>query len=273
MRHLGFDWQRAGTCSRFALRHALLCIGVPTTERELSRSMARSRLRTAILGSEESAIIKAVRHYGATPRVVWERKASTMREALDRLLGRGAPCIVCVDDQKGRGWAHWAVLAGKSGSQYFWIDSDDGNLIGSWSTKQVLDWMHCDGEATPYYAIAVRPGRGLQRSRSIVGHFAEAAELLDQGNLHETWGERLAQLGTVFTVASGGHSARKFFAQAGRTIVQAVASRKGEAALPAITASLDAYAAVATTHRLRVGERRLDLARRKLDYLVAREVG
>src|SRR5690349_4945267 len=129
---LGFGLQGKGACARFALRHAFLCLGVPTSERAISRAMRRGRLRTRLFGSDEQAILRGVRGLGAAPVELRARTAAAARREIDRALRAGAPCIVCVTSAAGGGWGHWALVAGKIDGRYLWLDSSDERVVGVW---------------------------------------------------------------------------------------------------------------------------------------------
>jgi hypothetical protein len=211
--YLGFGLQGKGTCARLALRHALLCLGVPTRERDITRAMRRGRLRTRWFGSDESAILRGVRALGATPVEIRAETARDARAALHAQLRDGAPCILCVSNASGEGWGHWAVLAGRDAGRYVWIDSSDDRVVGAWTWRSLDRWLVCRGEERPYYAIAVRGRGAAAQARSLVPRIAAARAALRDERLRAGWGERLAALAPIFDAASGGAPAGQIFAR------------------------------------------------------------
>ena len=248
---LGFAVQGKGACARFALRHALLCLGVPTTERAITRGMRRGRLRTRLFGSDEVAILRGVRRLGARPEELRARTGAEARRGIDRALREGAPCILCVTSASGDGWGHWALLAGRVGERYLWIDSADDRVVGTWTWTAIARWMRCEGEAEPFYAIAVRPRTSVARARSLTPRAAAALPALRDERQRDGWGVRLAALRRIFRAAHG-VPARRVLADL----------RGGD------VRELRALAAVADAHDLRAAPGDVDRARAAAAALV-----
>ena len=88
---IGFDWQPrySGACGQYALQHALLLLGIPLTQRDVSRATRVPRWKLPRAGTQQGSIIKAIRSCGLTDKVVWTKSAQSARRRFDALLDRG----------------------------------------------------------------------------------------------------------------------------------------------------------------------------------------
>ena len=192
--YLGFGRQCriAGSCGRFALRHALLCLGVPTDEESLTDALGVGRVR-GILGLEESRLIQAIAAYECQAAEVAASTGKQAKRTLDDLLLRGIPCIVSVENG-----SHWAVVTGRQGSRYWWVDSASSVLFGQSSWADLASRMWLEPPDEPYYLIGVLPRRRAWLQQSLVHRFGSVATELRDGELRIAWGKRLAVLNDVF---------------------------------------------------------------------------
>ncbi len=177
------QWAFTGTCSRHALRHAVLCLGYAPSEKELSVVMRRSHFRTAIFGSDENGIKDGTRGLGFFYKEISYRSTKTTKIKIDKQIDNGFPVIVCCEK-----WDHWAVLAGKTQNRYLCIDSDKKTLI-RWETWETIEpWIANYDEDKPFYALSVRP-KGQALFESLVKRPSVLAKTLRDRSLAHWWGK------------------------------------------------------------------------------------
>lgn len=104
------NWQ----CGPFALKHALLALGVFAHEDELA-AIAGSSPAT---GTDEVGLGRAASAYRTELRVVRRRTAPAARGVLSRWLRRGVPVLLCVDQ-----WDHWVTAVGHDEKEIVLLDS------------------------------------------------------------------------------------------------------------------------------------------------------
>ncbi len=213
---IGFDHQKANSfnCGQRALIHALLLLGTPLSEDDAHKTTKIPRWFAKINGTNEKAILRGIRKVGC---VAYDHSYSDPEEArakVDSYLKLGLSIILCVEDFK-----HWAVLAGRSGDKYMWIDSFDDALIGAWSWNDITDWIESD----EFYFIAVSPMDPEGLRHSIVPQFSSIAKTLKADTEFAQWyGYFLEDLLEVFdcTYEKTSMSAKDFFDKYGETIYQ-----------------------------------------------------
>ncbi len=183
---LGFEkqWPISGTCSRHALRHALLMVRVSVTEQQLSAAMNRPFWKSAIWGTDEQGIIDGAAQLGCSTTIIASKEAKQAKEQIDSALGLGNPVIVCVDK-----WEHWAVLAGLVDDAYLCIDSDKTKVARIMSWELVETWLECEGEEKPYYGIVI----SHEKSRSLVPNASFLFAILQNRNHARGFGELLME--------------------------------------------------------------------------------
>jgi hypothetical protein len=111
-------------CGPFALKHALLMHGVLASEWEIVRLAGASPD-----GTDETQLEGAARHYGFELPTVRKQDAEAARRELVEHLGRGIPCLLCVD-----GWDHWVTAVHEENGQFIILDSEKPEVI------QIIDW-------------------------------------------------------------------------------------------------------------------------------------
>jgi hypothetical protein len=197
----------SGTCSRHALRHALLCLGIPTSEVEISAAMNASRAKCAITGLDEFSILDGITANSCRGTQIHERSADVALARMDLVLGRAEALVICVSE-----WSHWAVLCGKEDDEYLWIDSADSALFGTMKAEKLSEWLHCDGEELPFYGISIVPKVESQLAYSLVGHFRELFEALEDSSIRKSWGSYLhSALRALRPTRNGDTGAEEFF--------------------------------------------------------------
>jgi hypothetical protein len=168
------------------LKHALLCLGIVSTERQISQAMRARRWRCVVTGLDEGYLLRGIERFSCEPVAFHLSDPEKAKKKIDGALDRGNPVIVCLDD-----WGHWSVIGGRKSRRYLWIDSDRRGVVGTSTWKELRRRLRCRRESEPYYGIALRPQTAEARSRSLVRNFAEVAPLLQESTIRKSWGQYL----------------------------------------------------------------------------------
>lgn len=102
------------TCGPFALKHALLALGLFVSEDELA-SVAGS---TEEKGTDEPGLRRAGRAYGVQLRLERGTHADKSRRELARWLGLRLPVLLCLDQ-----WDHWVTAVAANAEHVVLFDS------------------------------------------------------------------------------------------------------------------------------------------------------
>lgn len=114
-------WQ----CGPFALKHALLSLGVFADETDISR-ISRA---TALWGTDEVQLARAARRYDCKLQTIRRHRADLARKELQKFLQKGVPCLVCVYD-----WGHWITVVKSHAGRFIILDSNEKAVLN------VLTW-------------------------------------------------------------------------------------------------------------------------------------
>ncbi len=125
-----------GPCGQYALVNAMAVLGKQLSILEAHRLTGVTVWEALRDGTDTRYLVKAIRKCGCTPHLVTRMSEVSAKRAMDRLLDRGWPVIVSVDES-----SHWAVVASRSKRGYRWIDSADTRITGYWSWSSIADWM------------------------------------------------------------------------------------------------------------------------------------
>jgi hypothetical protein len=115
-------------CGPFALKHALLMIGVFTDERRLA-----SLAGTTSGGTDETQLARAAQRFRCELPTVRRLDAQEARRSLGGELARGRPSLICVDQ-----WEHWIAVVGEEGGRYVLLDSAMDAVV------RVVGWDELD---------------------------------------------------------------------------------------------------------------------------------
>ncbi len=246
----GFERQPDnGACGKSSLLHAMLLLGIPSHHREVARLTRVPVWRHRTSGTSERALIGAIRRAGLRPIEGSYVREPGVHGALDRLLDRGVPAILSV--QNGN---HWVVLAGRAGATYWVIDSERIALILPLGWEQVARALGVRRREPELYFLGVEPRDRRQLARSVVPRFGRLApQLLADPPLRERWGDLLVDLLQVFDCpARRAISSEVFFARHGATLRTLVRDALARAEPPrgAPTWYLRACRRIAAAHRL-----------------------
>ena len=109
-------WQ----CGPFALKHALIMLGVIADEDSITKITHRRRG----YGTDEKDLLRAAREFDCDLPTVRKTDAERARKTLRTYLKRGIPVLVCIDQ-----WAHWVTIVKSQNGRFILLDSEDADLL------------------------------------------------------------------------------------------------------------------------------------------------
>lgn len=129
------------TCGPFALKHALIMMGMFVDETRISR-IAGTHWWS---GTDEIKLAKAARAFDCDMKLIRRRDPEFARKLLLSYLKKKRPCIICVDQ-----WDHWITVVngerGRSG-RYVIIDSKSAPVMNVLTWPQLRRrWGYIDKE-------------------------------------------------------------------------------------------------------------------------------
>ncbi len=123
-------WQ----CGPFALKHALVTLGIFADENEISK-IAKSRVSS---GTDEYQLARAARAFGCHLPTVRRHTPEGARFELLSYLRRGIPVLVCVYE-----WSHWIAVVKSEQGKYIALDSRDKAVLTILSWSQLKNrWVY-----------------------------------------------------------------------------------------------------------------------------------
>lgn len=123
-------WQ----CGPFALKHALLMMGVFADENEISRLAGTSKKE----GTDEHQLERAARKYRCRLLKIRRLNFKRARRDMHRFLRRSIPVLICVDK-----WGHWITVARSEHGRYIVMDSQDKSVVSVLSPRQLRNrWLY-----------------------------------------------------------------------------------------------------------------------------------
>ena len=182
-------WQ----CGPFALKHALVVLGVLKDERALSRVAGTHWWH----GTDEIQLARAARAFDCDLLTIRRNDPERARRELVRYLRRGLPVLLCVDE-----WGHWLTVVKHEQSRFILLDSREPKVvtIATW-TELRRTWAYHETDDYDEYT-----GRTLYDLHPVVPRFrprtqaqfslARARLLRRQSKrlLAELWDEYLGDL-------------------------------------------------------------------------------
>jgi len=109
-------WQ----CGPFALKHALVTLGIFADENQISK-LAGTR---ASYGTDEQQLARAARKFNCTMPTIRRHTPEGARSELLACLRRGIPALICVSD-----WSHWITVVKSEQGKYIALDSRDKAVL------------------------------------------------------------------------------------------------------------------------------------------------
>lgn len=116
----------AWLCGPFALKHALLLLGVSADEQRIARLAGSDRR-----GTDELELARAARHFDCELQTIRSRDPESARRALTVQLARSIPVLLCVEQ-----WDHWVVAAYEHDDTFVIVDSRAAAIF------RVLPWEY-----------------------------------------------------------------------------------------------------------------------------------
>jgi len=104
------NWQ----CGPFALKHALIMLGIVADENRVSRLAGASWWA----GADEIKLGRAAKAYDCELKMVRRKNSLRARRELLLALRRGHPCLLCVEN-----WNHWVTVVGAEKGKLIYVDS------------------------------------------------------------------------------------------------------------------------------------------------------
>lgn len=111
-------------CGPFALKHALLALGIFETERRIARLAGTNRS-----GTDEVQLARVAGRFDCDLPTLRFHEPTAAQQALAGQLRQGNPVLLCVDQ-----WEHWVTVLSESAGEYVVFDSAVPGVVRS------LDW-------------------------------------------------------------------------------------------------------------------------------------
>jgi hypothetical protein len=128
------------TCGPFALKHALVMLGIFVDEKEVSRIAGTHWWA----GTDEIKLARAAKAYECELMFVRRKSAARAKRELLQCLKKGYPTLLCVN-----GWSHWITAVNAERGRFVVLDSqrDPVVCVNSWSElKNRWDYPTTDKE-------------------------------------------------------------------------------------------------------------------------------
>lgn len=131
---MGFSTQtNLYQCGPYALKHALIMLGILVDEGAISRVA-----RTDATGTDERGLARAARRFNCDLQERRKIHPGAARRALVDMLRQGRPCLVCVHQ-----WRHWVAVVKEERGRFILLDSEDAAVltIVTWNELKRL-WVY-----------------------------------------------------------------------------------------------------------------------------------
>ncbi len=132
-------------CGPFALKYALLALGIRADEDAIARIAGTNEH-----GTDESELERAADRFGCVLGTVRRRDADATRRVLNQQLGNGVPVLLCIEQ-----WDHWVTAVYEEDDTYVILDSRHPSIF------RIIPWEFLRE------LLAYRPGRRSRRGTPI----------------------------------------------------------------------------------------------------------
>ena len=123
-------------CGPFALKYALVMLGVFASEKSIGRKAGSSWW----YGTDEIGLAKAAKYYDCRLKYFRREVGKDAVKVLLQHLKKGYPCILSVDS-----WGHWLTVINWQQGKFILIDSSKDKVINIYSAKQLISrWKFID---------------------------------------------------------------------------------------------------------------------------------
>ncbi len=144
-------WQ----CGPFALKHALVMLGILADEREISKLAGSTKLS----GTNEVQLARAARKFDCDLPVAREEDPVVARRGLVDNLRLGLPCLICVGE-----WSHWVTVVKEEKGRFILLDSrDDAVLV-------IVNWKELEARWV-YHQVERNQTRTLYDYHPVIPRF------------------------------------------------------------------------------------------------------
>ncbi len=113
-------------CGPYALKHALLLVGVRADEHTIARLAG-----TDPSGTDEAELMRAARHFDCDLQSIRRRDPDAAQHDLAVHLARGTPVLLCIEQ-----WDHWVVAAHEHDGTFAIVDSRAAGIF------RILPWEY-----------------------------------------------------------------------------------------------------------------------------------
>ncbi len=133
-------------CGPFALKHALVMLGIFADEKEISR-IARA---DKAWGADETQLARAARRFDCDLTNERAHEPDEAKGLLLEYLGEGIPCLVCVQE-----WSHWVTVVKEEKGKFILLDSREKAVwtTPAWNQFKKL-WVYHQKDANNRDIIA-----------------------------------------------------------------------------------------------------------------------
>jgi hypothetical protein len=123
-------WQ----CGPFALKHALIVLGIFSKESTITR-LAATRSQ---YGTDDVQLRRAAKHFDCELPLIRRHDMDGARAELLKYLRQGIPSLLCIHD-----WNHWVTVVKSENGKFILLDSRDKAVltIVSWGELRKI-WVH-----------------------------------------------------------------------------------------------------------------------------------
>lgn len=138
-------------CGPFALKHALVMLGVFKHEDQISQ-IAGSNWWD---GTNEFGLVKAAKKFKCGMKHFQSSNPKDALKLLNENLRKGTPCVLSVNN-----WEHWMSVVNFSRGKYIYIDSGHDRVIGIMTSAQLLKyWKYKDSyeDIISYDGYVIQP--------------------------------------------------------------------------------------------------------------------
>ena len=117
-------WQ----CGPFALKHALVALGIFAPERTITEFAGARRGG----GTDERQLRRAARRFRCDLTPIRRHEPELARQELLAHLRRGHPCLICVKE-----WEHWVTVVKGEAGKFIVLDSEKSAVLTIYSWGQL----------------------------------------------------------------------------------------------------------------------------------------
>lgn len=162
-----YSQPNAWLCGPFALKHALLTVGIFEDEWSIARDAGTDQD-----GTDEIELAKAARVYGCDLGMLRRHHAEDARGELIRCLVEGHPVLLCVEQ-----WDHWVTVVHHENGVFVLFDSRDPAVIREVAWGWLAEkWRYREESGEAHYdlhpLVPRRPAAvatfSLRRTRALV---------------------------------------------------------------------------------------------------------